>query len=456
MRLYACPVCAHMPVEHGPDGCSGTAAYAGDAHPRRQPCGCRAMVNGELVRDPLISSPQFPKEVVSQPMGIMDQINAEVGPPPTQMDGKIAGSEVKNLLWVNKVPFEITSPPQQRQKPPQFMVARPDGSMPSTHQWWVPVRLLQPRGDGTFGYVLQDDGEGGQGTVDHILTFDAGSDYRNGQMQALGRYVQAHGAAGPLMLTKGDVKGRGVAPWVMDDWKGTSLPQASSAPAPVIADDYQYQTRESDGKRFRWKQGMASWEEVPEAPLPPPLPAGPPPLPTPPAGSVVTHAQPIPATRIIQGLATSEGMSSEPVRVEQVIEPVRQAVYAGDGVVRQPSGVSTANAIGTDAEEAAKRGSQTAVSPPPAVGVESSVPAPLGAPQPLQGGGMQTAMRQAYDNKTTILVRAHCDACGVEVNSPAWYNRTNDTWMQSHPCSKTQKQRALNVTKEVRIVAGVS
>jgi hypothetical protein len=62
-------------------------------------------------------------------------------------------------------------------------------------------------------------------------------------------------------------------------------PTPAATAAPPAPGGRQYaQISEANGKRYGWSPGMTAWEEIVEAPAPPPLPppapAGPPPLPT--------------------------------------------------------------------------------------------------------------------------------------------------------------------------------
>ncbi len=444
-------------------------------------------------------------------MGVMDQIN-QMAPPPQKMEGNLAGAEIKNKLWVLKTPFEITAPPQRRSKPAQFMKPRDDGSMPPDYQWWVPIRLLAWRpAEQSFGYELQADGEGGQTTVDHVLTFDGGSDWRDGQMNAFGQYVQQHGSAGPLKLTKGQQGKFGAPPWVFDDWTvsdyqgpaysppptsapasagvnqpGPSMHSTSVAPASTMApvpppmpaatpppmppaapppmpaaDPYTYQTRPEDGKRFRWHPTLApNWEEVPPEP-----PQGPPGIIPPPQAPPGQTAQPIPAMQMVQGYNNTEGMPSAQVSMPVADgRQMRQAVYQGDGVVAQPSGLQTQNASGQEPrtrQEAGGMGNapqgaaQTPAAETPALGVEPAASAPQAAPQPAQQG-VQSQLLAAYNAHQPIGIVTACEDCLAKQTSPAWFNPADNRWLQGHQCVKAGKYRTTDVTALVKQTVGVT
>jgi hypothetical protein len=429
----------------------------------------------------------------TSPVGIMDQIRANLPPMADRLPGQLAGASDKAALWVNKIPFEITAPPQVRAKPPQFLGPKEDGSPPEPNQWWIPVRLLAPRGDGTFDYQMQDDGEGGRGPVDKILAFDCGQ-RRNAEMEAIGEYITQRGtAAGPFRLDKGEQRGKGAPPWVIVDWTPAAQPAYASsyqgyqqaaptvhptptlaapqgqatpppaAPAPPVvpvpppppADlapppepepEYQYHQR-SDGKRFRWRAGMAGWEPDPDS----------------------VSAQPLAPTRVVQGYVNSEGMASEQVTTEVADgSRMRQAVYQGDGAVAQPSGVVTQNAvpdggaaqtaataaqgaIGVEAQAPAQGAVPSASRPAAATVVPTPAQQPAGAAQTMAG-----AAAQAYGAGKQVMVSLQCPTCHLEQKGPAFRRPQDGAYVQTHICKSAGKTVVLNATEAVKAAAGVS
>jgi hypothetical protein len=521
MTIYICPDCGHMPAEHGPEGCvalnraavtsPNPAVRSGQVEISGGGCGCRAMLSGELVGSeshiPRPGATEAKRERVDyaspshlSPGQLTTQGGQPVGfdienfQPGQRMEGHIARKEVKAMLWVNKVPFEVSAPPQRRNKPAQFMVARKDGSMPPPDQWWVPVRLLTYRNDGSgsFGYKMQADGEGGSEVEEHILTFDCGSEWRDQQMNALAQYVQEAGRAGPFRLDQGQNSGQGAAPWVIKNWRpeDAGFAPSHSAPAPVAApvpspvaapapppvpstpppvppappptpapppppaDPYQYADR-YDGVKIRWKPGMADWEVVPD---------------TRPATPVV-QAQPLASTRTVVGLNPGDRMEGAArIAVEQADgTQIRQIHYQGDGVVVTPQGVPTQMAAGTEPrtrEEAitGKQGPQTAATVPGALGVEEpAYVSPGQAPAPTQAA-TQSAIRQAYDSGSPIPVEMICDhpdhtdngGSPAHVTMPAFWDPSASLWKQTHNCPGSKRVRVLDATAAVKAAAGVA
>lgn len=506
-----------MPAEHGPQGCTvprlamrtspNPAVREGRVEVSGGKCGCRVMLNGELVGEAgatlaptgvpgaTTGSGHGDQQASSSPTqgGQSVTFDPEAYQPGQQVQGTFASKEVKAQLWVNKIPFEVAAPPQQRKKQAGWVVARKDGSMPSDFQWVFPIRLLQYRNDGTgsFGYRMQADGEGGQEVEEYVLAFDGGSTWRDRQMTDMAQFVQETGRGGPYRLDQGQTSGQGAAPWIIRNWRpedcgfppaqavaSSAVPAAQSAPTaataspapppvpsapppvpqappPPPADPYQYAER-YDGVKIRWQPGMADWEPVPQA--------GPP----------VVQAQPLASTRTVVGLNPGDRMEGAArVAVEQADgREIRQVHYQGDGVVVTPQGVPTQLAAGVEPKTRAEaisgnQAPQTASTATGALGVEEPAPvAPGPSPAPT-GASMASVIRQAYDNGSPVQVELRCDhadhterdhegkTVAAVVRMPAFWDPTANLWKQTHNCPGSRKVRVLDATAAVKSAAGV-
>lgn len=412
--------------------------------------------------------------------------------PGQRMAGQFAKADTKAALWVNKVPWEVHSLPVMRRKNEQFIKPRDDGSMVNPNEWQVPIRVLAYRGDGEFGYQLQSDGEGGQETVEYILTFSS-ADWRDAQMNALAQYIQTAGRAGPFRLDKGQAQGNGAPPWVIKNWKPEDagfppVGAAAGAPAAVVvpatatvapsaalsgsppprpqppvagpppkptpppppADPYVYDTR-YDGVPIRWKDGMGDWEPVPDE--------------TP--KQHVVHAQPLASTRTVVGINPGDRMEGAARTVVEQANgaEIRQTTYQGDGVVLTPQGVMTQVATGDEPrnrQEAitGERGPETPNLAQGAFGPTQTLPA---APAPSQAA-QQGTVRQAYDTGSPISVTVACDhpdhtdknGDPAEVTVPAFWDGAAGYWKQTHNCPGSKKVRIMDVTAAVKQAAGVA
>ncbi len=400
-------------------------------------------------------------------MGLMDQINA--GAPPALAGGvPFAKGDDRARLWAMKTPFAVMTPPITRAKRTEFQQPNQD-----PNEWVLDIRLMEYRPDGSFGWQMQDDGEGGLAPVELRLTMSC-NQTRNYQMQQIAAYVQANPSSGfgPIRLDKGQSQGKGAPPWIFVDWTLAAAPvqpvyQAPAAvvpvpppppaevapPPPPPSDDYQYQT--FNGLPHRWRSGMATWEPVPQPP--PPLsgarvvegaapPAG---TTAPPQAPPGQSAQPLPATRLLQGFNSSEGMGAQQIAQQGADgSQMRQAVYQGEGRVMQPSGLETQNAA---PEPEPTGASQTAATAPagPALGVEANgAPAPSGAPQqgavlpmPAQqpAPASNTAAGQArtnYNAGKPVAVTLHCPQCLRDFSTPAYRDLNSGEYRQTHICVK--------------------
>lgn len=388
-------------------------------------------------------------------MGIMDQINQGAPAPQQRLSGNFAKAQDRASLWVNKIPFEISSVPQNRRKNERFIEPNKD-----PNEWVVEIRLLEMGSDGVMRYQMQDDGEGGQAPVQMLLSLSAGPT-RNYQMQRFGEWVAAHGSCGPLRLDKGQAQGDGAPPWIFVDWTPPAQPsyatpmyQAPAAPVvpvpppapvetmappppPPAEQPYQYT---EDGKH-RWRPGMANWEPVPAEPQ-------------------GTQAQPLPAPKVMTGLVNSEGMPSERVTVVGADgSQMRQAIYQGEGRVEQPSGYVTQNA----APEAAQmnpsgQAAQTpATAPQGAIGVEPQATPSGAAPSTSAApAGTSNAYRANYEQGRAIPVTLGCPSCGNSLTASAFKRPQQGDWAITHVCAKAGKTLVLNATEAVKSVAGVA
>jgi hypothetical protein len=435
-------------------------------------------------------------------MSFMDQFSQGAPTSGDWLKGSFVKAETKAQLWVNKTPFEIMAA-QFVGRNPQFMRPRQDGTMPDPNEWRLQIRLMEYQGDGTFRYILEDDGEGGRSAVDYVLTFDP-TPTRNHVFQNMATYLKDHPSVGPFRLDKEEKQNKfGQKPWVIVDWTppfvatqsapsvattAPSMPLSSPTPAataPTSSQGKEYThfgDHPTSGKKLGWHDGLPDWEEIPIklATSPPPLPVGPPPLPVgaapttgegvppPPSPPPGQSSQPIPATRILQGFTRDPegnvaGLTQEVTDGTQI----RQAVYQGDGVVAQPSGVKTQNAAGPEPRTRAEAGGmgptpglQAAQMPVVAeggLGVEAAASVAEAQPQPSQGPySVQVAQRQAYDARQPVAITINCDVCYEKVSTPAWWDkREGGHWKQSHQCSKTKDLRTLTVDEFVKQTVGV-
>lgn len=347
--------------------------------------------------------------------GVMDTINQQLGTGGYKRL-PFASDDDKKTLAREGLPFQVIGVRRVTTK------YRDEKTGQQKEQWNLDILFLE--NDGVTLYTHQDDETEEEVTFGRTLTLPA-ADHRNQHMELLRQMVAASGldGVGPLKLVAIKIENQPRPLYKLEDYDPNARGGAPAVqPAPATAPAAQGQVLSPDGKLY--------WDGAQWKPLPPPPDSATPepqvraadilPFSAPPAegdSPEVKYAQPIPTEVETVTGGDGEGGVVSTVRVKGKI---REARYKGKGVVEQPSGVSTLNAV----EDSPVEGRSIAQEP--------ATEGPQGKTQPMPHEPVQAAPAA----RDAGMVRTFCDTCNQEVSGKPFQNR-RQKWIIAHTCSGT-------------------